>query len=283
MTPPTVCAVMLTADRQEMTARAVRSFLAQDYQQCWMMVVDSSKAGRWQHEPRSDLKVRYTGYVGSNRNIGALRNHSLIAVVAWVPQPDIFIHFDSDDWSAPTRISDQVKLLVESGKQAVGYREMLFWRRPYLLIHHPSMFTQAERESGAAVEDKPGEAWLYSNTDTRYSLATSLCYWRKTWEVKPFPDAMIGSEREWLKGLDTLGVAGVVCDGCDNHEGTLRVHHRVGSVRGDSEEPLLVATIHGGNTVKNQIVPAATNPDGSKMWTRVPAWDRRVRSILEAA
>ncbi len=248
MSQPTVCAVMLTADRQEMTDRAVRSFLAQDYQNKELVIYDSGGAP-YQMEPTADVilarRIRHPREASAS--IGTLRN----AANGHTPAC-ILIHLDSDDWSAPTRISDQVKLLVESGRQAVGYREMLFWRQPCLDVWHKEHNSNSDQ----------GEAWLYSNTNPAYCLATSLCYWRSSWETKPFPDAMIGSEREWLKGLWTYGAPAF----------------------GTNADPVkMIATIHGGNTVKNQISTAATNPDGSPMWRRVPAWDAQVRAILEAA
>lgn len=278
MTQPTVCAILLTADRQEMTDRAVRSFLAQDYPNKVLLTLDTGVKPYVKALERDGMASRRLVNEQVKKagiTIGGLRN---IAVrftygegVAWYQAvPDILIHFDSDDWSAPTRISDQVKLLVESGKQAVGYREMLFW---------DSRANALEEARTGTRDIRPGEAWLYSNTDIRYCLATSLCYWRKTWEAKPFPDAMIGSEREWLKGLDMLGVAGSVCQGCHGQ----RMNHGLGIQPWSEETLLMLATIHGDNTVKNQIVPAASNPDGSPMWRRVPAWDERVREILEAA
>ncbi len=244
-----------------MTDRAVRSFLAQDYADAALVILDTGNRAwtpQFDFENCSRRIVVKRGSKGPS--IGRLRNTVNDLATTWAGiEGDILIHFDSDDWSAPTRISDQVKLLVESGKQAVGYREMLFWRQPCLDVWHKEHNSNSDQ----------GEAWLYSNTDTRYCLATSLCYWRRTWEAKPFPDCMIGSEREWLKGLDTVGYPGWCMIDTDNPP--------------ECAKPAMIATIHGANTVKNQISTTATNPDGSPMWRRVPAWDARVRAILEAA
>lgn len=260
MTQPTVCAVLLTADRQELTDRAVRCFLAQDYPGAALMILDTG-ARAW--TPQLDFEncprriVVKRGSKGPS--IGMLRNTANDFAASWSGIiSDIFIHLDSDDLSMPTRISDQVNLLVESGKQAVGYRELLFWRQSCLDVWHKDHNRSGDQ----------GEAWLYRNTDPKYALATSLCYHRSVWEAKPFPDAMIGSEREWLKGLDTLGASALIPVRSQLMSGT---------------DPMMIATIHGSNTVKNQISLEAANPDGSKMWTRVPAWDNRVRSILEGA
>ena len=120
------------------------------------------------------------------------------------------------DLSHPRRLEEQVALLIASGKECVGYRELLFWDTRVAQIRvDPSKPGPGGRGCLGTVE-KVGEAWLYSNTNPAYCLATSLCYWRKTWEAKPFPDAMIGSEREWLKGLDTVGYPGWCMIDTDN-------------------------------------------------------------------
>jgi hypothetical protein len=270
MSQPTVCAVCLTADRQHMTDRAVRSFLAQDYRTKTLMIYDSGKVEYdWAaHMAPAGAALLHCYDPPAKLSIGRLRNEAN----ALAKHASILIHWDSDDWSAPTRISDQVKLLQESGKQAVGYREMLFARidsvQPWewVYCHCGNVYPRSGAPCPKCNQYPATEAWLYSNTDTRYCLATSLCYWRSVWEAKPFPDAMIGSEREWLKGLDTRGVS---CPAIYQDDDTIT--------------PVMIATLHGGNTVKNQISTNATNPDGSKMWTRVTSCDERVRTILEAA
>jgi hypothetical protein len=298
MTQPTVCAVLLTADRQEMTDRAVRCFLRSDYAAAHLLIFDTGHERyilpKFIEAKASQITVvRPLSQEQFQSSIGALRNQAN----SLVHDLDVIVHLDSDDWSAPTHISDQVKLLVESGKQAVGYREMLFWQE----WRHGVCVECGAAQPGEVDDDKPcwscgsrlriadsmknhpGAAWLYRNTDPRYCLATSLCYWRKTWEEKPFPDAMIGSEREWLKGLDTHAVSGLTAHTHALAPGDTFYALRIPDVPSERDNPAMLATIHGSNTVKNQIQPAAANTDGSPMWTRVPAWDQRVRSILEAA
>lgn len=238
---PTVCALCLTADRQALTDRAVRSFLAQDYENRRLLIWDTGKTAYdcfdlVLHDNRLTLVRDYPAAIGKMRNDALWW---LTAAAKATPGiNDIICHWDSDDWSAPTRISDQVKLLVESGKDAVGYREMLFWD-----------------------SRGPGEAWLYTNVDSRYCVGTSLAYWRSTWESKPFPECHIGEERHWVKERKTLGIPL------------------------DAGSPKMIACIHGSNTVKNAINASANchNPDGIPYWQRLPARDDELRRIVESA
>lgn len=42
-------------------------------------------------------------------------------------QGEVIAHWDSDDWSDPQRMTDQLRRLEESGKQVTGYNTMLFY------------------------------------------------------------------------------------------------------------------------------------------------------------
>lgn len=187
MTEPLVCCVMLTRDRPGMARRAVECFRAQTYKTKILVAWDTGGL------PDIGLSFQlaqneWTVEDVPDYSIGELRNRA----ARWVtdgphPLPDVLIHWDSDDWSHPNRIAEQVALLQQSGKECVGYNEMLFWREPH------------------------GEAWLYRNANPRYCVGTSLCYWRAAWERRPFPDLPkngegTGEDTAWLREVDSLGL-----------------------------------------------------------------------------
>jgi glycosyltransferase involved in cell wall biosynthesis len=100
---PSVCCVMLTKNRPQMAARAIRCFQAQAYE-------------------KKDLLIYNTEELEGN-SIGVLRNMAAACVDA-----DIIIHWDDDDWSHPKRIARQVRSLLKGGgANCAGYRDMLFW------------------------------------------------------------------------------------------------------------------------------------------------------------
>lgn len=177
---PSVAAVMLVSGRPEMVKRAIDAFRAQTYDRKFLMLYDTGE-----HDALVE-SVEVPGFIEGCwranycRTIGALRNDANGFTTG-----DVIVHWDSDDWSHPERIAEQVALLKSSKKQCVGYREMLFWRDP--------------------------EAWLYSNPRHQYCLGTSLCYWRSVWEARPFPDmpkakGATGEDTEWLRGVDSAGI-----------------------------------------------------------------------------
>lgn len=210
MSNPLVCCLLLTADRQEMTDRAVRAFMAQTYAPRRLFIWDTGKAA-YQAPPGTD----YVG-VRKTRNevntIGTLRNQ---AIEAMAFAPDIIVHWDSDDWSEADRLTVQVKHLLESKRAAVGFNSMLFW------------------------DARKSQAWIYRNTDPGYCVSTSLCYWRETWEQHRFPAFRVGAENHWLKPLNSEGWEGfTACITCGSvHPLTVAVVHG-GNTVGDPIYPL---------------------------------------------
>ena len=259
MTQPTVCAILLTADRPEMARRAVESFRSQTYPAKRLLILDSGVTQLGFDSVSTAHGEFYVAgfYVRGERGpivptIGELRN--MANRLRHFDEPDIFVHFDDDDWSHPNRIAEQVALLQSSGADCVGFREMLFWRD--------------SKNFGCQIADV-GEAWLYSNPDPRYCLGTSLCYWRRTWERKPFealptsaPDSA-SEDARFITGLNCVGISGTAGEEC--------------------AQPRMVARIHAGNT--SQAYDPRNMERSNRVrggpWRRVPEWDSYCRSVME--
>lgn len=262
MSQSTVCAILLTADRPELARKAVAAFRAQTYPAKRLLILDSGTDDFSESDdPDGDVFWTTTMSHGGDRlhrkTIGELRNE---AAAFWTEFP-ILIHWDDDDWSHPNRIAEQVALLQSSGADVVGYNEMLFWR---------------ESRAGKSIPDprtphfprptmEPGEAWLYTNPNPGYALGTSLCYWRKTWERKPFEATSRGEDLQFITGLKCVG------------ESSVRHYPDKSPVTAHDYAPRMIARIHGGNT--------STAYDPKKMvgpeWRRVPEWDAYARSVME--
>jgi hypothetical protein len=246
-TEPTVCAILLTADRPALARRAVECFRRQTYRRKCLFVLDTTKGAGNRPLLTDALRGEFTAcaHLMIPLTIGELRNEAnrtaRTVFESDILQPDILIHWDDDDWSHQHRIAEQVALLQSSGADCVGYNQMLFWR---------------EDPNGM---DALSEAWLYSNPNPGYALGTSLCYWRKTWERKPFPATSYGEDLQFCIGLKCVGV-------------------KTWAEDSDIREPRMIARIHGGNT--------STAYDPAKMarnseWKRVPEWDEHCRRTLE--
>ena len=261
MTEPLVVSVMLTKDRPAMAKRAVECWKRQTYKNRILAIFDTSIGERlmpgWKTLMGDGIQYLYAGdnLHWQAASIGELRNYANMAANAH--ESPVIIHWDDDDFSHPNRISEQVSLLQASGKQCVGYREMLFWRDGFPekcpqcggTVLKLSNGSWTCRTGGCELEGRPGEAWLYHNDDPRYCTGTSLAYYRSTWERRPFPDISRGEDKAWLREVDSMGISSIVDD-----------------------EPRLIASIHGGNHVPYE----TTGPN----WKRVPLWDSKLREIM---
>jgi glycosyltransferase involved in cell wall biosynthesis len=235
MNEPTVACIMLANGRPAMVRRAAASFQLQTY-------------------PNRELM--YWHNIGG-QSIGALRN-----AANFTAQADIICHWDSDDWSHPNRIAEQVALLQSSGAECVGYNEMLFCVESDTERMVTRIFTRARAsasEVGLPVEiARKSEAWLYRAAIPNYAIGTSMCYWRETWQRNPFSDQP---------------------EGCDDlHWFNNRVKiSSVPSVWMDPAvevAPRMIASIHGGNT-------CAKIDAGAREWTRVPEWDAYCQETMK--
>lgn len=252
MSNPQVTAIMLTADRQAQTDRAVRSFLGQTYRPSTLLIYDTGKE-RYKMDRISSSRIVHV-YDGKEMSgpIGALRNRA-----NGLAESEILIHFDSDDVSGPYRIQDQVKTLQDSGRDCVGYRSVMFWRTAF----HPN-------SQGTVRATFPGEAWAYRNPLETYCIGASLCYWRKTWEQRNFKDTLptkergIGEDREWLRHINSLGDAQALGTPFERNDLT----------------PRLVCEIHGANTMDYDL--EAMKERGDTFWTRQPEWDAKLQAMM---
>ena len=243
MNLPHVTCVCPTADRQALTDRAVKCFLAQTYPNKSLLILDNGHVPY--HWP---VGIAGVSVVRSplKRTIGEIRN----LVNEWAAYStigsdadNIIAHWDSDDWSHPLRLAWQVKQLTVEGSdiQVVGYRSLLFW------------------------DSRPANncAWMYEHESERYAVGTSLMYRWKTWKAKPFaernrpgvpPEKDYAEDHEWIKGLRVLSVPGFF--------------------RG---EPAMIAEIHGGNLCNNDW--RFTNESAN--WRPAPEWTERVRERMK--
>lgn len=158
----------LTADRQQLTDRAVRSFQAQSYENRWLLIFDT---GVEPYIPgtRDPLIVIVRDLAMRGKRIGALRNEA----AQLASRADIIAHWDSDDVSHPERLFLQFEDLL--GNSATGFRNMLFF------------------------DSRPGKtnAWEYTYQMHGRVLGSSLMYWWKTWDQHHFDEAKIEGEESW--------------------------------------------------------------------------------------
>lgn len=148
MIEPLVSCVMLTIPgREQMAAEARRCFEQQEYQR------------------RQLITVHGAGSIGSKRNRGAKMSSG-----------EVICHWDDDDLSAPGRLEEQVKRLMETDADIVGYRSLLF------------------------ADFGTSEAWKYDHGTGNYAVGSSFMYWRTFWESRAFLDMSHSEDNAFLLG-----------------------------------------------------------------------------------
>lgn len=155
-----VSAVLVTRGRREWARQALDCFLAQTYEPKNCFVIDDAD------DPSFPNIVNHpnVGHVLLNERLSIPAKRNMAARLA---TGEILMHFDSDDWSAPERMADQVKRLEESGKMVTGYHSILFH----------------DGNRAAKYEGHPP-----------YACGTSLAYLKSFWESHNFNEGLVVHE-----------------------------------------------------------------------------------------
>jgi glycosyltransferase involved in cell wall biosynthesis len=167
-----VSAIMPTRGRPALARAAVESFRAQTWGKKELLILDDGDSPSFP-EPPPGADIRYWRrperlLIGEKRNL-------LCAAASG----EVVIHFDDDDWSAPTRIADQVeRLLANPAGQVTGFTSLVFW------------------------SCKAGQAREWSGS---LPCGTSLCYRLSWWKSHQFPRTQVEEDRMLAKGALLAG------------------------------------------------------------------------------
>jgi glycosyltransferase involved in cell wall biosynthesis len=231
---PTVCCLLLTADRQRFTDRAVRCFIDQTCDTAHLLIYDTGEVPYYPdtaHRAKGRMTLVYNPS-SRGRKIGALRNEAIGMI-----NSDIIIHWDSDDWSSPERVAYQLGSLS-------GYE---------IFVHgfHNLLFLDTRHEH---------RAWEYDykkflgNRGRVHAVGSSLAYWRDTWKRTPFSELTTYEDPDWCNRVPVSAENGV---------GTYGV-----------APPLLIAEVHGGNMSNSYSVFDRHQQWVNPEWRRAPEWDQ---------
>jgi glycosyltransferase involved in cell wall biosynthesis len=112
MTAPLVSCVMVTRDRPQLAARAVRCLAAQTWPSLELVVIDDGDVDYTPaFAPLGDrIPVRYMRLKPDpRRKLGGLRNMGLEAALG-----DLIAQWDDDEWYHPDRIATQVHAILDT-------------------------------------------------------------------------------------------------------------------------------------------------------------------------
>lgn len=161
---PLVTVITPTANRPEFLKRCIEQFLKQDYENKALTIVCSGESDimwDWYSELCKDdyLPIKIVWHKG---NIGDKRNIAITQSMG-----DIICHMDDDDVYSHDWITKSVEHLMQSKADITGLSNAYFYKQPDLLEFNY----------------KGGQP---------YVLEATMCYWRKVWEQKSFPNQQTG-------------------------------------------------------------------------------------------
>jgi len=164
-----VSCLMPTADRRGFVPRAIRLFLAQDYDEKELVIIDDGADSVADLVP-DDPRIRY--FRSETRQpVGAKRNFACRAA-----RGEVLVHWDDDDWSAPWRLRYQVEQLREAAADICGLSRVWFY----------------------ASEEKRAWEYVYPPRQKPWVYGASLCYTREFWQRHPFPEIRQGEDTRFV-------------------------------------------------------------------------------------
>lgn len=197
MNAPLVSCAMPTANRRAFIPGALGYFLAQDYPNKELLVLDDGTDSVEDLMPK-DSRVRYFREE-PRRNTGLKRN-----TLCELARGDIIAQFDDDDWYAPDRLSCQVAE-IQSGVDLVGLCDVLFYD----------------------TRGMTARAWRYTYRGARpWTFGPTMMYTRALWEKIKFKDTCENDDTLFVWSCDPTRVR--ACSGAW-HVATL--HNRNGSAK----------------------------------------------------
>jgi hypothetical protein len=164
-----VSCILPTYNRRRFVPQAIRCFLAQDYGERELIIVDDGTDAIGDLLP-PDNRIRYFRQdprqpVGRKRN--AACQHA---------RGDIIVHWDDDDWSAPWRVRYQVEQLRGANADVTG-------------LDHIFFYAPADNRAWEYSYPPGQRPWVYG---------ASLCYTRAFWNDHPFPEISVGEDNRFV-------------------------------------------------------------------------------------
>jgi glycosyltransferase involved in cell wall biosynthesis/predicted O-methyltransferase YrrM len=175
---PVVSCIMPTFNRPWAVPMAIGYFLAQDYPERELIVVDDGDQSIGHLLP-ADPRIRYLRLqqrftVGSKRNIACREARG-----------EFIVHWDDDDWNASWRLSYQVAEMLRTHADVSGTDRFYNW------------------------DPLTGEAWRYSSAGVGFLCLTggTLMYRHSFWQGHPFPEVDVGEDNAFVMNSSQAKIA----------------------------------------------------------------------------
>jgi glycosyltransferase involved in cell wall biosynthesis len=167
-TEPLVSCIMPTFNRRAFVPQAIRCFLAQDYPNLELIVVDDGSDTIADLLP-DDARIVYVR-LSEKKSVGAKRN-----LACERARGEIIVHWDDDDWYPPSRVRVQAAALRDRAADVCG--SSMVW------------YLDRERRRAFAYRYRGALPWVGGNT---------LAYRREAWAGKRFADMQVGEDSQFV-------------------------------------------------------------------------------------
>ena len=167
-----VSCIMPTRDRRLFVVQAVAQFLAQDYADRELIVVDDGDDSVADLLP-ADSRIRSIR-LDRRATIGAKRNIACEAAAG-----EVIAHWDDDDWMADWRLTYQMTALAEHSADLCGLSRLYF-------------YDSHSRQAWQYVYPPGGSPWVAGGT---------LCYRKAIGRARPCADVDDGEDTRWVWAL----------------------------------------------------------------------------------
>jgi len=170
MNQPLVTCITPTANRQKYLPLAIKYFLAQDYPNAEMVIIDDGIQSCNVLIPENP-KIRYFYFAEKLGTIGLKRN-----IAYEKANGEIIMHWDDDDYYAPDWITRQVNAQLISGADITGLNKVEFYS--------PSV----------------NRRWRYEDTDTDkpWLCGATMAFRKDFWEQHKFIDLQVGEDYDFV-------------------------------------------------------------------------------------
>jgi glycosyltransferase involved in cell wall biosynthesis len=165
---PLVSCIMPTANRRAFVPQAIRQFIAQDYPERELIVIDDGQDSIADLIPQVD-SVRYVR-LDRRTALGEKRN-----LACEIARGELVAHWDDDDWMAPQWLESQVQTLLGQGADICGLDKVFF-------------YAPDTRQAWRYVYDG-AQPWVCGGT---------LCYTRELWQRARFPPTNVGEDNAFV-------------------------------------------------------------------------------------
>jgi glycosyltransferase involved in cell wall biosynthesis len=158
---------MPTYNRRTFLPRSLRCFLRQDHPNLELVIVDDGTDSIADLLPQ-DARIRYF-QLAEKQNVGAKRNFACERA-----RGEYIVHWDDDEWYAPSRVRRQLQVLRESGARVSGTSVAFFYHE------------LADR------------AFRYRFLGPVSSWMGALAYPRRVWSERPFDPISIAEDVRFI-------------------------------------------------------------------------------------